>query len=194
MVIGGGQAGLVMGYYLAKRGLAFVIADANREVGDMWRSRWQSLKLFTAGKYNNLPGMAFPAAPDTYPGKDAVAGFLKSYAERFELPVRLNTTVTHLTRENGRYRAATTTGPIEADQVVVATGPFQVPFTPEIARQLETEILSAWRPRTRGPCIGSWKRGTAAISTRFLPCSTPSARLSSRPRSQSLVPSTVTPS
>ena len=140
LVIGGGQAGLAMGYYLAERSLTFVIADANREVGDMWRSRWQSLKLFTSGQYNNLPEMAFPAAPDTYPGKDAVAGFLKSYAERFELPVRLNTTVTHLTRGSGRYRAATSTGPIEADQVVVATGPFQVPFTPEIANELGPDL------------------------------------------------------
>ena len=55
-----GQAGLAMGYYLAERGLSFVIADANPEVGHMWRSRWQSLKLFTAGQYNDLPGMALP--------------------------------------------------------------------------------------------------------------------------------------
>jgi putative flavoprotein involved in K+ transport len=130
-----------MGYHLAEHGLSFVIADANPEVGHMWRSRWQSLKLFTAGQYNDLPGMPFPAEPDTYPGKDAVADFLAAYSSKFELPVRLNTTVTRLSRgDHGRYLAETTTGPIEADQVVIATGPFQVPFTPEVGSQLDPEL------------------------------------------------------
>ena len=74
LVIGAGQAGLAMGYYLAERGPSFVIADANPEIGHVWRSRWHSLKLFTAGQYNDLPGMRFPAERDTYPGKDDVAG------------------------------------------------------------------------------------------------------------------------
>lgn len=140
LVIGAGQAGLAMGRYLAERGLSFVIADSNPEVGHLWRSRWQSLKLFTAGQFNNLPGMRFPADPDAYPGKDDVADFLRAYAEKFELPVRLNTTVTRLSSSGSNYLAETTTGPIEADQVVVATGPFQIPSTPEIAAQLDTEL------------------------------------------------------
>jgi putative flavoprotein involved in K+ transport len=130
-----------MGSYLAARGLSFLIADASPEVGHSWRSRWQSLKLFTAGQYNDLPGMSFPAEPDTYPGKDAVADFLEAYVAELGLPLRLNTTVTRLTRgDDGRYRAETTTGPIEADQVVVATGPFQVPFTPAVADELEPSV------------------------------------------------------
>jgi putative flavoprotein involved in K+ transport len=141
LVIGGGQAGLAMGYYLAERGLSSVIADANPEVGHIWRSRWQSLKLFTAGRYNSLPGMPFPAEREAYPGKDDVADFLQTYVEKFELPVRLDTTVTRLTRtDNGAYLAETTTGQIQADQVVVATGPFQVPFTPPIANELDPEL------------------------------------------------------
>ena len=138
LVIGGGQAGLSMGYYLAEGGRSFVIADANPEVGHTWRSRWQSLKLFTAGQFNNLPGMRFPADPDTYPGKDDVADFLQAYAAKFDLPVRLNTRVTRLRKGEGRrYVAETTTGPIEADQVVIATGPFQTPFTPDVADRLD---------------------------------------------------------
>ena len=129
----GGKPGSRWVVTSAERGLSFVIADSNPEVGHMWRSRWRSLKLFTAGQYNGLPGMRFPADPDTYPGKDDVADFLRTYVEKFELPVRLSTTVTRLSRSGARYLAETTTGPIEADQVVVATGPFQVPFTPEIA-------------------------------------------------------------
>jgi putative flavoprotein involved in K+ transport len=141
-----------MGHHLAERGLTFVVADANPEVGHMWRSRWQSLKLFTAGQFNNLPGMGFPAARDTYSGKDAVANFLQAYVEKFELPVRLNTTVTRLSRaDGGGYLAETTTGPIRADQVVVATGPFQVPFTPGIANELDPELTQLHSSSYQGP-------------------------------------------
>ena len=152
LVIGGGQAGLAMGHHLAGRGLTFVIADANPEVGHMWRSRWQSLKLFTAGQYNNLPGMGFPAGRDSYPTKDDVADFLQAYVERFELPVRLDTTVTRLSRAgDGGYLAETTAGPIRAEQVVVATGPFQVPFTPGMANELDPELTQLHSASYQGP-------------------------------------------
>lgn len=152
LVIGGGQAGLAMGYHLAERGLTFVIADANPEVGHAWRSRWQSLKLFTAGQFNNLPGMEFPAASDSYPGKDDVADFLQAYVGKFDLPVRLDTTVTRLSRaDDGGYLAETTTGAIQADQVVVATGPFQVPFTPEIAGELDPDLAQLHSAAYRSP-------------------------------------------
>ena len=105
LVIGGGQAGLAMGYHLAQRGLRFQIVDAGTEVGHVWRSRWDSLRLFTPAQYDNLPGLPFPAAPDTYPGKDAVADYLRAYAAKFQLPVRLSTGVTSLTRGNGTYVA-----------------------------------------------------------------------------------------
>ena len=135
-----------MGYHLAERERSVVIADANSEVGDMWRSRWQSLKLFTASQFNNLPGMRFPGDPDTYPTRDEVADFLLAYAARFELPVRLNTEVTRLRKNDGRYMAETTTGSIDAEEVVIATGPFQAPFTPGVADQLDpgvTQLHSA---------------------------------------------------
>ena len=146
LIIGAGQAGLAAGYHLARRGLTFLIVDAAPEVGHAWRSRWGSLKLFTAGQYNGLPGMDFPAERDTYPGKEDVADFLSAYAARFDLPVRLNTTVTRLGRRDGGYEAETTTGPIRAGQVIVATGPFQVPHVPEAAAALDpgvTQLHSA---------------------------------------------------
>jgi putative flavoprotein involved in K+ transport len=130
LVIGGGQAGLAMGYHLAQRGLHFQIVDAGAEVGAAWRSRWDSLRAFTPAQYDNLPGLAFPAVPGTYPGKDDVAGYLQAYAAHLELPARPNTMVTSLTRSNGVYVARTKAGAWEARQVVVATGPFQVPFIP----------------------------------------------------------------
>ena len=90
VVIGGSQAGLAVGYHLAKRGLRLVILDAGPEIGHVWRSRWDSLTLFTPAQYSGLPGMAFPLPKDTYPSKDDVATYLQSYVSAFDLPVRLN--------------------------------------------------------------------------------------------------------
>jgi putative flavoprotein involved in K+ transport len=140
LVIGGGQAGLAMGYELSRRQCRFLIVDAGPEIGHVWRSRWDSLRLFTSGRYDNLPGLPFPSAPDAYPGKDDVADYLTAYAARFELPVQLNTTVTTLTRTDGVYVAKAGAEVIEARQVVIATGPFQVPFTPPVAGQLGPDV------------------------------------------------------
>ena len=141
LVIGGGQAGLAMGYHLGRRNLRFLIVDAGPEIGSVWRSRWDSLQLFTSGRCDNLPGMPFPAAADTYPGKDATADYLQAYAAEFALPVRLETTVTSLTRAgDGHYLAKAGADVMEARHVVVASGPFQVPFTPPIAAELPPEV------------------------------------------------------
>jgi putative flavoprotein involved in K+ transport len=140
LVIGGGQAGLVMGYHLSTRGQRFQILDAAPEVGHTWRLRWESLRLFTAAQYDNLPGMAFPAPRDTYPSKDDVADFLCAYAGKFQLPVVLDTKVTSLRRDEF-YEAQTDKGPIRARNVVIATGPFQSPFIPAIAKNLDSDVF-----------------------------------------------------
>jgi putative flavoprotein involved in K+ transport len=140
VVIGGGQAGLAMGHHLARRGSRFQILDAGAQIGQVWRDRWDSLRLFTPPQYDNLPGLPFPAAPDTYPGKDAVADYLQTYAANFGLPVRLGTTVTSLTRSDGRFIAKAADQEVQARQVVVATGPFQVPFTPALADHLDPDV------------------------------------------------------
>src|SRR5690349_6985692 len=88
VVIGGGQAGLSIGYYLARRGRPFVILDANERIGDAWRNRWDSLRLFTPARYDGLAGMPFPAPAHSFPTKDQMADYLESYAARFDLPVR----------------------------------------------------------------------------------------------------------
>ena len=158
LVIGGGQAGLAMGRHLAHRGLRFLIVDAGAEIGSVWRSRWDSLRLFTSGRYDNLPGLPFPASADTYPGKDEVADYLQAYAAAFEPPVRLDTTVTSMTPSgDGSYLAKAGVDELEAARVVVATGPFQTPFTPPVAADLAPEVhqlhsrLSAPRTASAGP-------------------------------------------
>ena len=151
LVIGAGQAGLAMGYHLAQRGLRFQIVDAGAEIGHVWRSRWDSLRLFTPAQYDNLPGLPFPSSPDIYPGKDDVADSLQAYAARFELPVRPDTMVTSLTRSNGVYVATAGGEALEARQVVVATGPFQVPFIPPIADALGPRVHQIHSAHYRHP-------------------------------------------
>jgi putative flavoprotein involved in K+ transport len=141
LVVGGGQAGLAMGYHLRRRGLRFQIVDSGPEIGHVWRSRWDSLQLFTSGRYDNLPGLPFPAAADTYPGKDEVADYLRAYAAEFELPVSLDTAVTSLARAgDGGYLAKAGADELEAAQVVVATGSFQAPSIPSVAAGLAPDV------------------------------------------------------
>ena len=132
--IGAGQAGLALGSQLAARGVDFVLLDAGAEIGSAWRNRWDSLRLFSPAQYDSLPGLPFPAPADSHPTKDDVADYLAAYARHFALPVRLNSPVTRLHREDdGTFAVTTPTGTLRARQVVVATGPFQTPSVPAIA-------------------------------------------------------------
>jgi putative flavoprotein involved in K+ transport len=151
LVIGGGQAGLAMGYHLVDRGLSFLIVDANPEVGHIWRSRWDSLRLFTSAEYNDLPGKQFPGTRGTYPGKEEIADFLEAYAEEARLPMRLNTRVASLAREDGSYLARSEDAEIRARQVVIATGPFHIPFTPAISQDLDPGLPQIHSADYRNP-------------------------------------------
>ncbi len=140
IVVGGGQAGLAVGYYLAEQRTNFVILDAGDRVGDAWRGRWDSLRLFTPARYDGLPGMPFPAPGGYYPTKDEMADYLDAYADRFDLPVRSGVRVRSLTKE-GRYLLASTAGRFEAENVVVASGPLQRPRIPAFAANLDQSIV-----------------------------------------------------
>jgi putative flavoprotein involved in K+ transport len=151
IVVGGGQAGLAIGYHLAARGLDFVILDAAPRLGDSWRRRWDSLRLFTPARYSSLPGMAFPDSPSHLPDKDQVADYLERYAERFELPVRLHTQVTSLDRVGTDFVLETSAGIFEAKNVVVATGPFQRPKIPGFATELRSDVVQLHSSSYRNP-------------------------------------------
>ncbi len=141
VVIGGGQAGLSVGYYLARQGRPFVILDASRRVGDAWRQRWDSLRLFTPAAFDGLVGMKFPAAPFSFPTKDDMANYLESYARRFQLPIRNGIRVDRLTRVGSRYLIEAGPERFEADHVVVAMSSYQVPRVPAFAKELRPDVL-----------------------------------------------------
>ena len=151
IVIGGGQAGLATAYHLRRHGLRFLVVDAGPALGHSWRSRWDSLRLFTPAEHDGLPGMPFPAPAGSHPGKDAVADYLAAYAARFELPVLLDCTVTRLERTVDGLAVHTTQGPLRARQVVVATGPFQTPVIPRLADDLGRSVVQLHSAEYRNP-------------------------------------------
>ncbi|MDQ3858482.1 MAG: NAD(P)/FAD-dependent oxidoreductase [Actinomycetota bacterium] len=140
-VIGAGQAGLAMGYFLARQGRRFVILDRAGSVGAAWRERWESLTLFTPRRYDALPGLPFPGDPDGYPNRDEVIAYLERYAGAFDLPVELESEVRRLTSEGGPFLLDVDGRKLGADQVVVATGPFQAPHVPPIADRLARDVF-----------------------------------------------------
>ncbi|HKU60298.1 MAG TPA: FAD-dependent oxidoreductase [Gemmatimonadales bacterium] len=140
VVIGGGQAGLSVGYHLARRGVRFVILEAKERIGDSWRERWDSLRLFTTRRLDSLDGMPFPGSSHEFPTKNEMADYLEAYAARFALPIRTGVRVTNLTRQGERYLVSAGDQRFEADHVVVAMATYQEPKIPAFAAELAPEI------------------------------------------------------
>ena len=151
IVVGGGQAGLAVAYYLARQEADFVVLDAAAETGESWRTRWDSLRLFTPAEYDGLPGMQFPAADGDYPSKDMVADYLHNYAAHFALPVRLRCAVTRIEQVAGGFVVHTSQGSFSTRQVVVATGPFHEPVVPRLAAGLSDDVVQLHSAEYRRP-------------------------------------------
>jgi putative flavoprotein involved in K+ transport len=151
VIIGGGQAGLTAGYYLAKRDRSFVILDANARIGDAWRKRWDSLRLFTPACFSGLPGWPYQAPAWSFPTKDELAEYLEAYAEHFELPVRTGVSVDRLSKVDGRFVVSAGDLRFEAKNVVVATGAHQIPKVPAFAPELDPRIVQLHSSEYRGP-------------------------------------------
>jgi putative flavoprotein involved in K+ transport len=151
VVIGAGQAGLAIGYFLGRAGRRFLIVDRSDSIAAAWRGRWDSLVLFTPRRYDSLPGLAFPGDLDGYPTRDEVIAYLEQYAAAFELPVELKSAVRSLDADGGRFLVALEDRQIEADQVVVATGPFQLPRVPALADELAPDVFQTHSTGYRHP-------------------------------------------
>lgn len=160
VIIGAGQAGLSVGYHLRARHREFVILDAGTRVGDNWRCHWDSLRLYSAARYDGLPGMPFPAPPWSFPGKDEVADYLAAYAVKFELPVRGGVRVRRVSRAGDSFAVDCEAGEdgaaggfrLQARNVVVATGTFgRQPSIPAFAGELDPAILQLHSSQYRNP-------------------------------------------
>lgn len=151
VVIGGGQAGLSVGYHLARRGVPFVILEAHERIGDAWRKRWDSLRLFTPARFDGLVGMPFPASPHSFPTKDEMADYLEAYAARFRLPVRTGLKVDRVSRRGDGFLVTAGDVSFEAEQVVVAMATYQKPQVPAFAPQLDPGIVQLHSSDYRNP-------------------------------------------
>jgi putative flavoprotein involved in K+ transport len=149
VIIGGGQAGLVMGYHLQRLGERFVILDAQPCIGDTWRNRWDSLRLFSTPRYSSLPG--WPLRLSTWPTHNEMGDYLEDYARHFNLPVRSRVRVNRLSRTESGFRLETSDGELRADRVVVATGGYQIPVVPGFAAELAPGIRQLHADAYRNP-------------------------------------------
>jgi putative flavoprotein involved in K+ transport len=162
VVIGGGQAGMAMGYFLARSGHNFVILERALDLAPAWRQRWDSLRLFTPRRYDALPGMAFPGDPDGYPDRDEVVAYLHSYAAEFDLPVELGSPARVLRcRGDGLFEVELDDGTLVADQVVVSTGAFPEPSVPDFAGDLSEDVAQMHSTGYRTPA--EMPDGTIAV-------------------------------
>jgi putative flavoprotein involved in K+ transport len=150
VVVGAGQAGLAIGYFLQRQERDFLVVEAG-SIASAWQARWESLRLFTPRRYSSLPGFPFPGDPDGYPTRDDVVAYLEEYAARFDLPIEESSPVGSLDADDGRFRLVTPGSTILADQVVVATGPFQSPFVPEVAERLAPDVFQTHATDYRRP-------------------------------------------
>ena len=151
VIVGGGQAGLAVGYHLAQRHRPFVILDANERTGDSWRKRWDSLRLFTPAYLNALPGLKFPGPRGRCPTKDEMADYLEAYATKFDLPVQLGMRVESITKDADRFVVIANDHRFEADNVVLATGGYQAAYVPDFADQLDPAIMQFHSSEYRAP-------------------------------------------
>jgi putative flavoprotein involved in K+ transport len=161
IIIGGGQAGLTAGYHLSKQGRQFVILDANERIGDAWRKRWDSLRLFTPARFSGLPGSAIPAQPLTFVTKDELGDYFEDYAARFELPVRLGVAVDGVSRNGDGFVVTSGRRRFTADNVVVASGAHQSPRIPDSAPDLDPDIVQLHSKQYRNP--GQLREGPVLI-------------------------------
>ena len=151
IVIGAGQAGLAMGYYLSQSNVSFLIIDKGRELGEVWKERYDSLRLFTPRMYSSLPGLVLDGDQHGFPSKDEIGDYLKHYADKFALPVALNTEVLSVTKHEESFCVETTKGMFTTSNIVVATGPFQTKRLPAFSASLKESILQLHSSEYKNP-------------------------------------------
>ncbi|PKD21085.1 potassium transporter Trk [Salegentibacter salinarum] len=162
VIVGGAQAGLSMAYYLSKMGKDYVVVDKEMEVGASWLNRWDSLKLFTPSEFNNLPGMEFPAEKGYYPTKEDVAHYFKNYVAEFDIKIKLNTLIEQIRKKDDCFILKHQNGEIKSQNVVIATGPFHIPYTPSFSKKISEEVFQIHSNYYKNP--GQLQEGAAMVA------------------------------
>lgn len=161
IIIGAGQAGLSLGYYLSRQGRNFLLLEKGSVPGQAWADRWDSLRLFTPARYSELPGLPFPGDPDHLPEKNEVTSYFAQYAQTHKLPIQFHTTVSAVRTCSAGYEVVTDQGTLQAAHVVVATGAFQAPAVPGFARSLPGHVHQLHSTEYRNP--SSLKPGAVLV-------------------------------
>ena len=161
IVVGGAQAGLAMSYYLNKKNKDYLVVDKEDEIGASWLNRWDSLTLFTPSEFNNMPGMEFPASKGHYPSKTEVANYFKEYVAKFEIPIQLNTLIEKISHEEDHFVLRSSSGELKAKNVVIATGPFHIPYTPPFSKKIDNGIFQIHSNYYKNP--SQLKKGKAMV-------------------------------
>ncbi len=151
IVIGAGQAGLSIGYYLKQYNESFVILDRGKEVGDSWKNRYDSLVLFTPRMYDSLPGLPLEGEEHGFPSKNEIVNYFKQYVANFNLPIMFETEVIRVQQTGDGFYVETTQGVYESKNVIVATGAFQYPRIPQFANELSKEIYQVHSSQYKNP-------------------------------------------
>ena len=140
IIIGGGQAGLAAAYYLSKQNKNYVVLEAADTIGHSWKVRYDSLKLFTSARYNNLPGLEFPGAKNRFPHKDEVVSYLQNYVNRFQIQLKINEKVISLSKKDQLFQVRTENNSYTSENVIVSTGPFQEALIPAFIKNIDADI------------------------------------------------------
>ncbi|MBV5123661.1 NAD(P)/FAD-dependent oxidoreductase [Bacillus halotolerans] len=140
IVIGAGQAGISIGYYLKQSDQKFIILDKSNEVGESWKDRYDSLVLFTSRMYSSLPGMHLEGEKHSFPSKNEIVAYLKKYVDRFEMPIQLRTEVISVLKLKNHFLIKTNGEEYQTKNLVIASGPFHTPNIPSISKDLSGNI------------------------------------------------------
>ncbi|MEI4621637.1 NAD(P)-binding domain-containing protein [Bacillus pfraonensis] len=151
IIVGAGQAGLAMGYYLQKGNYNFVLLDGEERTGDSWRKRYDSLQLFTPRAYSALPGMKLAGKQDGFPTKDEIANYLEAYTKQFSIPVRLNMNVSKIRKQGKGFEVYTPKEILQSKRVIIASGAFQRPFIPSVSQNLSNDIFQIHSSQYQSP-------------------------------------------
>ncbi|PDZ03347.1 oxidoreductase [Bacillus cereus] len=151
IIVGAGQAGLTMGYYLRQEGYNFLLLEAGNQIGDSWRNRYDSLQLFTPREYSSLPGKIVKGEGKGFPCKDEMAAYLEEYARYFTLPVQLQTEVFKIKKEKDIFELHTPTEILQSKKVVIATGGFQQPYIPSFSQHLLSHVFQIHSSQYKSP-------------------------------------------